>query len=143
MGSSNIEQKICSAELLARLKVDFPDLRFVQGAKFTFRPPQTIIVGPSEPHHSLLILHELGHALCKHRDFKTGVQRLKMEREAWEKARELCGSYGVFYDEELVESELDTYRDWLDKKSRCPSCGLTRFQAPDGVYHCPRCENLD
>ena len=60
-----------------------------------------------------------------------------MEVEAWEKARELCG---VLVDEELIESELDTYRDWLHQKSRCPKCGLTRFQTPDGAFHCPKCD---
>ncbi len=66
-----------------------------------------------------------------------------MEREAWEKARELCQTYGVYYDEEVVERELNTYREWLDKKSRCPICGLARFQTPNGKFHCPRCENLN
>ena len=129
-------------QFLDRLRVDFPDFCFKHGRKFAFRPPRTVTIGPEEPHDSLLLLHEVGHALCGHRDFGTDVQRLKMEREAWEKARELCNQYGVTYSEDLVESELDTYRDWLDKKSRCPECGLTRFQAPDGTYHCPRCENF-
>lgn len=142
MEKSKIEQKICSDELLEQLRADFPNFKFVHGDKFVFRPPRTIVVGPDEDSRSLLILHELGHALCGHRDFGTSVRRLKMEREAWEKARELCDLYGVSYEEDVVEAELDTYRDWLDKKSRCPSCGLTRFQAPDGRYHCPRCENF-
>lgn len=129
-------------EFLEKVRVDFPDFRFISGERFAFRPPRTIVVGPEEMSDSLLLLHEVGHALCGHRDFRTGPRRLKMEREAWEKVRELCDLYGVSYDEELVEAELDTYRDWLDKKSRCPLCGLTRFQAPDGAYHCPRCENF-
>ena len=128
--------------LLERLRVDFPEYRFIDGQKFAFRAPKTIILGPKEPNDSLLILHELGHALARHRDFKLDAKRVKMEREAWEKARELCGKYGVAYDKNVVEDELDTYRDWLDKKSRCPECGLTRFQTPDGVYHCPQCENF-
>lgn len=129
-------------DLLMRLQEDFPEFVFKQGEKFAFKPPRTIVVEPKEPNASLLLLHELGHALSGHRNFGTGVQRLKMEREAWEKARELCATYGVNYDEEAVETELDTYRDWLDKKSRCPACGLTRFQTSDGQYHCPRCENF-
>ena len=64
-----------------------------------------------------------------------------MERAAWEKARELAVFYGVGFDDAVVEGELDTYRDWLDKKSRCPKCSLTRYQTPDGKYHCPKCEN--
>ena len=130
------------SSFLRELRTDFPDFCFKEGERFAFRPPETIVVGPEEPYDSLLILHELGHALCGHRDFKTGAARIKMEREAWEKAKKLCEKYDVVYNEEVVENELDTYREWLDKKSRCPSCGLTRFQTPDGTYHCPRCENL-
>ena len=129
-------------QFLDQLRMDYPELHFVNGRKFAFRPPRTVVVGPNETNDSLLIMHELGHALCHHRDFKTDAIRLGMEREAWEKARELCSKYEVVYDESIVETELDTYRDWLDKKSRCPSCGLTRFQTPDGLYHCPRCENF-
>ena len=128
--------------LVSKLKVDYPDFCFRSGKKFAFRPPKTIIIGPDEADNSLLLLHELGHAILGHRDFYTDVERVKMERLAWEKARELCQKYGIKYDEEIIERELDTYRDWLDKKSRCPSCRLTRFQTPDGQYHCPRCDSF-
>lgn len=127
---------------LDKIRVDFPEFRFIVGKKFTFRPPRTIAVDPEEQNAKLLLMHELGHALLGHREFKTDVRRIKMESEAWEKARELCDKYGVKYDEEVAQTELDTYRDWLHKKSRCPECGLTRFQTKDGDYHCPRCEMI-
>ena len=130
------------ATFLARIRSDFPEFRFIQGAKFSFRPPKTIVIGPEEPGDDSLLLHELGHALSLHRDFDTGAKRLKMEVEAWEKAKGLAPKYGVTIDEEMVEDELDTYREWLHKKSRCKKCGLTCFQTPDGEYHCPRCENF-
>lgn len=126
--------------LVERLRQDFPYLRLREGIKFLFRPPKTVIYRPGEANFDLLLLHEMGHALCEHVSFTTDVERLRCEREAWEKARELCAKYGIVYDEEAVEDELDSYRVWLDKKSRCPKCGLTRFQTPDGAYHCPRCE---
>ncbi len=129
-------------KFLERVAGDHPEFLFKKGRRFAFRPPKTIVVGPEEPGDSLLLLHELGHALCGHRDFLTDASRLKMEREAWEKARELAQVYGVSFDDELVERELDSYRDWLDTKSRCPKCGLTRYQTPDQMYHCPKCENL-
>ena len=130
------------ATFLQKIKSDFPALNIREGRKFAFKPPKTIIVGPSEDNDRLLLLHELGHAISHHRDFDTDIRRLKMEVEAWEKARELAPKYGVEIDDELIEGELDTYRDWLHKKSRCPECGLTRFQTPDGNYHCPRCETF-
>ena len=107
------------ATFLAKIKSDFPDFRFIDGARFSFRPPKTIVVGPEEPEDSLLLLHELGHALSGHKSFNTSARRIKMEREAWDKAKELASIYGVDFDENLVENELDTYRDWLHKKSCC------------------------
>ena len=130
-----------NSKLIDSLQRDFPEFKFVSGQKFAFRPPKTIVLGPEEPRSELLALHEVGHAVLEHRDFKTDVERLKMECMAWEKARELADVYGVLFDKEFTEGELDTYRDWLHKKSRCPNCGLTRFQDTDG-YHCPRCEEF-
>lgn len=88
---------------------------------------------------ALRLLHEVGHAILRHKDFRTDVERLKMERAAWEQARILCGRYHIYYDEDLVEVALDSYRDWLHQKSTCSACGLTRYQGRDGEYHCPGC----
>lgn len=131
-----------NAAFLSQVKKDYPDFRFLEGKKFAFRPPKTIVIGTKEADDSLLLLHELGHALLGHREFSTDVGRLKMERAAWGKARELAGFYGVDFDDLVVERELDTYREWLDTKSRCKKCGLTRYQTPDGEYHCPKCEDF-
>lgn len=130
------------AEFFLRLKEDFKEYHFKFGRKFAFRPPKTIVLGPQEPFFKLLTLHELSHAICKHKSFRIDVERLKMEVEAWEKAKELASSYHIEVDEELIQQELDTYRDWLHQKSRCPKCGLTRYQTMDRQYHCPLCENF-
>ncbi len=101
------------------------------------------------------LLHEVGHALLGHRDFTTDVERLKMERAAWEKAEELYEIYREKlggkageewgwpeFDQEVVEAEMDSYRDWLHQRSHCPECGLTRYQTLDQKYHCPQCEQF-
>lgn len=126
------------ATFLAKIKSDFPSLKFIPGERFTFRPPKTVVVEPEgDP---LLLLHEIGHALSGEYDFKTEVGRLKIEVKAWEKAKELAPKYEIDIDEDLIEGELDSYRDFLHQKSRCPNCGLTRFQTPDGTFYCPRCD---
>lgn len=130
------------ATFLQKIKNSYPELKFISGKQFSFRPPHTIVIGPEETNDVSLLLHELGHALSGHRTFSTGAGRLKMEVEAWSKAREIAPDLGVEISDDAMEAELDTYRDWLHKKSRCPKCGLTRFQTPDGAYHCPRCENF-
>lgn len=136
----------CMHGLLEQLQEDYPKLRFRRGERFSFRPPQTIffvldLSNVEQKFAQLQLLHEVGHALLEHKNFATDPERLRMERAAWEKARELCTRYGIFYDEEFVEDELDTYRNWLHQKSRCPGCGLTRYQTVDGKYHCPGCDD--
>lgn len=128
--------------LINRIKTDYPNFILKTGKRFAFRYPRTITVGPSEPSEKLLLLHELSHALLGHKSYSRDIDRVKMESEAWEKAKELASHYGVEVDENLIQDELDTYREWLHQKSRCPRCGLTRFQTPDSKYHCPRCESF-
>ena len=131
-----------NSDLLSRLKADYPNLRFIDGKKFAFRPPKTIVIGPAEPFAELLLLHEVSHAILKHKTFRIDLERLKMEVAAWDRAKELANIYHININEEMIQNELDTYREWLHKKSRCPRCGLTRYQTPDAKYHCPRCESL-
>lgn len=140
-GSNSLSSRM-DADFLEKIKQDFSDFKFISGRKFAFRPPKTIVIGPSEPQDKLLLLHELGHAVSGHKKFGTDVERLKMEVEAWEKTKELAPKYGISIDDDLIQNELDTYRDWLHSKSKCKKCGLTCYQTPDGKYHCPRCENL-
>lgn len=132
-------------ELVEKLAADYPELRFRVGKKFMFRSPRTVVTEAGEAENgastwALQLLHEVGHAVSGHRDFRTDPERLKMEREAWERARELATAYNIWYDEKFVEGALDTYRDWLHQRSACPECGLTRYQTQDGQWHCPGCE---
>ena len=131
-----------SLDFLGRVLDDYPQIHVRMGRKFAFRTPKTVVVGPFEVAYQLLLLHEIGHAISEHQDYKTDVERLRIEVEAWSEARKLAGLYGIKVDEELIQSELDTYRDWLHQKSRCPRCGLTRFQTQDSIYHCPLCDQF-
>ncbi|MBQ2660046.1 hypothetical protein IJF86_01320 [Candidatus Saccharibacteria bacterium] len=126
--------------LLEKVKQSYPNFTYKTGAKFAFRPPKTIIIGPYEPHSELVLLHELGHAIINKNSFKTDVERLKIESIAWEKAKSLCQEFNQEFDSDFAESELDSYRDWLHQKSTCKKCGLTRFETTDGKYHCPHCD---
>ena len=128
--------------LLDKLKNDYKELVFLEGPKYLFRPPKTIYFEPdsADKESEILLLHELAHAKLGHKTYSTDVERLKMETEAWEKARSLADHYGVEIDEDMIQEELDTYRNWLFSKSRCKKCGSTRYQTPDGKYTCPVCE---
>ncbi|MBR6965099.1 hypothetical protein IKH83_02175 [Candidatus Saccharibacteria bacterium] len=126
--------------LLKTLENAYPEFNFKPGKRFLFRPPKTIFFVADHPDLDSLLLHELGHASLGHFSFDTDIERLKMERAAWEKAGEIAAKLNIKLNNDLVETELDTYRDWLHQKSRCKKCGLTRYQTKDGIYHCPHCE---
>jgi len=90
--------------------------------------------------YALLSLHELSHAILKHKDYNTIISRLKHERDAWNYVKtHLAPHYQIPYDEDFAESQLDTYRDHLHQKSLCPNCQTVRYQDPEGTFHCPLC----
>lgn len=131
-------------DFIQELRRDYPGVRFRLGKKFTFRPPRTVIYEPfsDDASYKLLVLHELGHAVLEHLNYQLDIERIKMERAAWEKARELAKVYQVKFDEDLVEDRMDSYRDWLHQRSMCAVCGLTRWQNTDGIYRCPVCDEI-
>ncbi len=153
-------------EFLDRVCCDFSQFRFKEGRKFAFRYPKnlyyeklpinnlkkdgdagfnnvndgSLIEVENELEHEIYqwrLLHELGHGLLEHKNYVLDLERIKMERAAWEKAKEVGRRYQIEIDKEFIERELDTYRDWLHRRSKCPICGLTRYQTEDGSYHCP------
>lgn len=127
--------------LLARLRRDFPDLSFKEGSTFRWAPDEhTIHVAAlKNSRDKATLLHELGHAMSGHSDFEHDIELLKMEREAWTKAQAVGPTYDVTIDEATVEDALDTYRDWLDARSRCPNCGQTGVQEQEAIYTCIIC----
>lgn len=167
MPKSEIEPSAKDQAFLQKLISDYPQFRFCLNQKrFSFRYAEpshsnsnsaksTIFIGPPQPFFTLQTLHELGHALSRHKDYTTHIKRLKIESEAWEVAKMVLEKYQeqAKTDQELakilpewnqdyVEDCLDTYRDWLHTKSKCKKCGQTRYQTKDGKYHCPFCETF-
>lgn len=138
-------------DFIETLKLEFGQFNFIPAKRFKWHAPKSIYFeensGYPLQYFALLTLHELGHALCGHKDYKTDVERLRIESEAWQRAKTLISEheswqkdFGIVYDEDFAENELDSYRDWLHTKSRCKNCGLTRYQTKDGKYHCPNCD---
>lgn len=157
MPKSEIKLNAKDQAFLQKLISDYAQFRFCLNQKrFSFRycePKSTIFIGPPKPFFALQALHELGHALSRHKDYTTHVKRLKIESEAWEVAKTVLEKYQeqAKTDQDLakilpkwnqayVEGCLDTYRDWLHAKSKCKNCGQTRYQTKDGKYHCPFCD---
>ena len=64
-----------------------------------------------------------------------------MEREAWDEVIKLAEKYNVSIDPKNIQLTLDTYRDWLHKRSTCPKCQANGVQDGAKSYQCVACSH--
>lgn len=129
-------------KLITKLRHDYPNFTFISSSVARWSPQkQEIAYKPSQKESSTWsVLHELGHALLNHTSYGSDLELLQKELEAWEKAKILVNSYGLApIDENHIQNCLDTYRDWLYKRSRCPYCQKHGVQHSKGLYSCLNC----
>ena len=129
-------------ELVAKLKRDFPQFNFRAGQSFCWSPNQQEIVyssNNSKPASLWALLHELSHALLSHSSYSSDFELLRLEVAAWDKAQELEATYSQKINTEHIQNCLDTYREWLHRRSTCPTCGNSSLQQSTTKYHCFNC----
>lgn len=86
------------------------------------------------------LLHETSHGLLKHTTYATDFDLLRLEMDAWERAKCLAQELGLpAIDEGHIQDCLDTYRDWLHRRSSCPSCSTKSLQTSKQQYACFNC----
>jgi Zn finger protein HypA/HybF involved in hydrogenase expression len=128
--------------LLSTVKSTFPALNIETGDDFRWSPTeQTVYTGPLRNERDLItLLHEIGHAQAGHNGYNKDVELLTLEREAWTIARDdIAPKFDIVVSEELIEEALDSYRDWLHARSRCPECEQNGIQQTLDVYTCLLC----
>ena len=129
--------------IVSKLIKDFPSIGFEAGNSYHWSPKNSIVyyrADHSEDVQAWAILHEVGHALLGHKSFGSDFDLVKMEVLAWEKAKSLASKYSINIEENHIQDCLDTYRDWLDKRSLCPVCNTKSFQtAKSPNYRCFNC----
>jgi NADH pyrophosphatase NudC (nudix superfamily) len=120
-----------------------PDIEFSIGEQFCWSPKERKITYSKDQIDNegcWALLHETGHALLGHLSYKTDYELLKMEVSAWEKAKELANRLGIEIVEEHIQQCLDSYRDWLSRRSTCPACGTKALQEDtSNSYSCFNC----
>lgn len=125
--------------LINKILKDYPDLQLTQDEIFSFHPPCHISYNPNLEKAELTLLHELGHYLDHDQDYSSDIALLRLEADAWQRAKQLSEQYGVSWDEDFAQSKLDSYRDWLHQASLCSVCEINGYQDKNGNYHCPLC----
>lgn len=130
------------SSLLPKLQDSYPLFHFVasETASWSSRDNTIFYVQREAPNASYQLLHELGHALLGHDSYDQDIDLLKMERDAWLTAETIASDMGMTIPRESIETHLDSYRDWLHARSRCPRCDQAGIQhAKDGSYQCLLC----
>lgn len=129
--------------LLERLKKDYPALQFTASDNFEWDAAEKrILFDPSNELAAERLLHEVGHAQLAHETFQKDVELIALERSAWELAKTLLGPrYSVQFSADVIEDDLDTYRDWLHARSSCPNCDATGLQTRKHTYRCVACSH--
>ena len=128
--------------LLAWVSLDYPQFSFRSGLQDHWSAGSKTITSDSKQSYKKLaysLLHELAHGLLEHNNYQSDLELLKMEAKAWDKAVQIGKKYGVKISDEHIQSSLDTYRDWLHKRSSCPDCSVRSLQKNATTYQCFNC----
>lgn len=131
-----------TGSLVDKLIADYPNIHFIKGDDFYWSPStQTVFYRSTKTiEDKRTLLHELAHGLLAHESFSRDVLLLGMEREAWSYAHErLAPRYEVYIDDAVIDAALDSYRDWLHRRSRCPQCEMNGVQKNPDTYRCLAC----
>ena len=128
-----------TASLIKQLKTDYPQFIFKKAAVFLWSHSEHTIYYSLDDDNNGFLFHELSHGLLGHADYKRDIELIAMEREAWDKSKEIAKKYDVSIDDEYIQSTLDTYRDWMHKRSTCPKCTSTGLQTKKYSYKCLEC----
>jgi hypothetical protein len=133
-------------QLLASLNQAYPDLTFTPGKAFVWSPETREVFYKTNANNTRArwsLLHETGHALLGHSSYKADIELVKMEVAAWDKAREIAKQFDIVIDEDHIQDCLDTYRDWLYRRSICPTCTSKCLQQSDmRHYRCYNCHTV-
>lgn len=128
-------------QLLKSLRSTYPSLHFRKSTEFYWSPKEQIVYYTSGTNitDTWTLLHETSHGILQHTTFKTDFELLRLEIAAWEFAKTLAQTFNITIDEDHIEDCLDTYRDWLHKRSLCPTCGVKSLQINERTYGCINC----
>src|SRR5680860_138720 len=131
-----------TTSVLSRLKNNYPQFSFKLGDDFLWSSSDnTIYYDNIAENQSVFLLHELSHALLGHISYTHDIQLITMERQAWDYTVKLAPKYNVTISDDMVQSTLDSYRDWLHARSTCPNCKATGAQTKKFTYVCSACSH--
>jgi hypothetical protein len=131
--------------ILDQLRASFTQYCFEAAPHFAWSPKtQTIYYQPGSMNKadgSHRLLHELSHAELGHANYRYDIELIRMEVAAWQHACLLAKDLRLRISAKSCDGHLETYRNWLYARSRCPTCQATGLQNNDLAYACSHCRS--
>ena len=131
-------------KLIDSIFIDFRHLKFVEDEIYYWSPKDQEVhyrKDSSSEADVWRLLHEIGHAVLDHKRFRLDIDLVHLEIAAWEQAKKISRKYDLTISEDHIQDCLDTYRDWLYRRSICPNCMNTSLQDSSNSYSCYNCNN--
>lgn len=128
-------------KLLPTIRDDFPDIEFGLSSGFSWHAGTKHIAYQTLDDIRAIwaLFHEIGHAELNHTDFSSDMDLLQKEVAAWAEAHKIAKRYKITIDQNYIEDNLDSYRDWLHVRATCPTCYERCMQTDKHTYHCHNC----
>jgi hypothetical protein len=144
MGATTSQGKYMEIDsLIQELQSTFPQFTFTASEQACWSPQtrQVYYDARSSKQASIWsLLHELGHAVLDHKSYNTDIDLLQKEVAAWTEASAIAKKFSVDIDDDYAQNCLETYRNWLYKRSTCPQCGTHGIQNESRQYYCLNCK---
>ena len=126
--------------IVEKLTTKYPKLTIKGGDTFVWSPGEATVYYRADDltkEGVWALLHESGHALLGHTTYYSDFELVKLEAEAWKKAKEIATEISeAEIEEDHIQDCLDSYRNWLHKRSLCPDCNLSSAQTDTNTYTC-------
>ena len=133
-------------QIIKEVSSSYPELKIQSGDSFYWSPESKLIVYNKQMVNKDIGLwaffHEVAHAKLNHNSYSSDLGLLKLEVEAWDEAKKIAIEYGLKIDEDHIQDCLDTYRDWLYRRSTCPTCEIVCLQITPTSYRCHNCSTV-
>ncbi|HUC95469.1 MAG TPA: hypothetical protein VMR76_00730 [Candidatus Saccharimonadia bacterium] len=130
-------------KIITYIKKLLPKTTIESGEAFFWSPKHDKITYKAstidQPIGQWSILHETAHSLLGHLEYSSDLELLQLEVDAWDKAKDLARDIDIKIDENHIQDCLDTYRDWLHRRSTCPKCSVVCIQVTTTLYKCHNC----
>ncbi len=132
------------SSLVQQLALAHPHLNFVAGTSFYWCPETSEVFYDqkrlTEASGNWSLLHETSHAVLEHNSYSADIELLHLEVAAWSHAGTMAKQFELSIDTDYIQDCLDTYRDWLYRRSLCPGCGTQCLQSDEtSHYRCYNC----